>query len=86
VEVLSRLGSTLLQPLEVYCDVPKGVTYPRSRDLIWLASVGETSLFVSAFFCSSISSPIVNARTKASVGRWGCLDSAPPTIKLVKRS
>ncbi|RWW52164.1 hypothetical protein BHE74_00041442 [Ensete ventricosum] len=28
----------------VCCDVPEGVAYPGSKDLVWLASVGETSL------------------------------------------
>ncbi|RWV79623.1 hypothetical protein GW17_00059214, partial [Ensete ventricosum] len=32
----------------VCCDVPEGVAYPGSKDLVWLASVGETSLLASA--------------------------------------
>ncbi|RWV89064.1 hypothetical protein GW17_00048808 [Ensete ventricosum] len=71
-----------LQSLRVCCDIPERVASPRSEDVVWLASVGEASLFVSALFCSSVGSPIV----KASVGRWGHLDSAPPMIKFAMRS
>ncbi|RZS28438.1 hypothetical protein BHM03_00062030 [Ensete ventricosum] len=71
-----------LQSLRVCCDIPERVAYPRSEDVVWLASVGEASLFASALFRSSVGSPIV----KASVGRWGHLDSAHPMIKLAMRS
>ncbi|RZS16834.1 hypothetical protein BHM03_00048887 [Ensete ventricosum] len=70
----------------VCCDVPEGVAYPGSKDLVWLASVGETSLLASSSFRSSTGSSVVNACTKASLRRWGHLDSTPPTIKLVMRS
>ncbi|RWV90876.1 hypothetical protein GW17_00046881, partial [Ensete ventricosum] len=39
-----------LHSLRVYCDVPKGVAYPRSEDLDWLALTGEASLFMSPNF------------------------------------
>ncbi|RRT54879.1 hypothetical protein B296_00026431 [Ensete ventricosum] len=71
-----------LQSLRVCCDIPERVAYHRSEDVVWLASVGEASLFASALFRSSVGSPIV----KASVGLWGHLDSAPPMIKLAMRS
>ncbi|RRT46418.1 hypothetical protein B296_00046418, partial [Ensete ventricosum] len=56
-----------LQSLGVCCKVPGGVAYPQSGDLVWLASVGEASFFVSVSF-RSVDSPIVNACTKAVVG------------------
>ncbi|RRT47854.1 hypothetical protein B296_00036650 [Ensete ventricosum] len=34
-------------PLGVCCDVPEGVAYPGSKDLVWLAFVGETSFLAS---------------------------------------
>ncbi|RWW52185.1 hypothetical protein BHE74_00041407 [Ensete ventricosum] len=52
--------SVELQPLGVCYDVPERVAYPWSQDLVWLASVSETSLFVSAFFRSSVGSMVVN--------------------------
>ncbi|RZS19428.1 hypothetical protein BHM03_00051836 [Ensete ventricosum] len=72
-----------LQSLGVCYNILERVAYPRSGDLVWLASVGEAFIFVSASFCSSTSSPVTY--TKASIGRWGCLDSAPSMIKLAKQ-
>ncbi|RZS01854.1 hypothetical protein BHM03_00031801 [Ensete ventricosum] len=58
-----------LQSLGVYCDVPKRVVYSRSEDLVWLASVGEVSLFASVSFRSSASSLVIIAYTKALIER-----------------
>ncbi|RWW28859.1 hypothetical protein GW17_00006652 [Ensete ventricosum] len=79
------VGGAILS-LGVYCDVPKRVVYSRSEDLVWLASVGEVSLFASVSFRSSASSLVIIAYTKALIERWGHLDSAPLTIKLATRS
>ncbi|RWW13502.1 hypothetical protein GW17_00022768 [Ensete ventricosum] len=57
-----------LQSLGVHCDVPRGVAYLWSGNLVWLASVGKASLFASASFRSSVGSSIVDACTKAAVG------------------
>ncbi|RZR78011.1 hypothetical protein BHM03_00003232 [Ensete ventricosum] len=50
-----------LQPPGVCCDVPRGVAYPQSGDLVWLAPVDEASLVASVSFCSSAGSPVVDA-------------------------
>ncbi|RRT39155.1 hypothetical protein B296_00056443 [Ensete ventricosum] len=47
-----------LQSFEVCYDIPEGVTYPRSRDIIWLASVTELPSFASVSFYSSVGSPL----------------------------
>ncbi|RWW54877.1 hypothetical protein BHE74_00038518 [Ensete ventricosum] len=41
-----------LQPLGVYCDIPRGIVYLWSENFDWLASVGKASLFASASFRS----------------------------------
>ncbi|RWV89057.1 hypothetical protein BHE74_00033641 [Ensete ventricosum] len=56
-----------LQSLGVRCDVPIGVAYLWSRNLIWLASMGKASLSASVSFCSSVGSPVIDACAKAMV-------------------
>ncbi|RZS27895.1 hypothetical protein BHM03_00061431, partial [Ensete ventricosum] len=73
-----------LQLLGVCCDISRGVIYPRSGDLIWLASLGGASLFVSASFHSSADSLVVDTCTKAVVGARCCPESVPPTVKSVR--
>ncbi|RZS19092.1 hypothetical protein BHM03_00051441 [Ensete ventricosum] len=69
----------------VSCDISRGVTYPRSGDLVWLASIGGVSLFASASFHSSCGSPVVDVSTKTVVkGARYYHDSAPPMVKLAR--
>ncbi|RRT83651.1 hypothetical protein B296_00004922 [Ensete ventricosum] len=56
-----------LQLLEVLCDVSMGVAYLWSGNIVWLAFIHKTFLFVSASFRSSASSLIVDACTKTTV-------------------
>ncbi|RWW59587.1 hypothetical protein BHE74_00033472 [Ensete ventricosum] len=59
-----------LQSFEVCCDIPEGVTYPRSRDIVWLASVAELPSFASVSFYSSVGSPLWGGVILTRSLRW----------------
>ncbi|RWW05200.1 hypothetical protein GW17_00031541 [Ensete ventricosum] len=74
-----------IQPPRVSCDISRGVAYPRSGDLVWLASIGGASLFASASFHSSCGSLVVGVSTKTVVkGARYYHDSAPLMVKLAR--